>query len=128
MPKVGEGIVSNPEPIINAVLAALEAQRSAFLTNWLLASLLIVAVALVIAVLIAVSKIIVIQQQTDGMHKSMIEATRKLALIEGEVIGREGQKKEDKADDVVPAKAESPTVNMTVEKMDVKKVTLPAKE
>jgi hypothetical protein len=128
MNAAADGIINNPEPIINAVLAALEAQRSAFITNWLLAALLIVAVVLVVAVIIAIAKIAIIQQQTDGMHKSMIEATRKLALIEGEVIGREGQKKEDKADDATPAKAESPTVSMTVDKMDVKKLNLPAKE
>jgi len=99
-----DGIITNPEPIINAVLAALEAQRSAFLTNWLLVAILIVATILVVAVLVAIGKIIVIQQQTDGMHKSMIEATRKLALIEGEVIGREGQKQEDDKAEIAEAK------------------------
>jgi len=99
-----DGIVSNPEPIINAVLAALEAQRSAFLTNWLLVAILIVAMILVVAVLVAIGRIIVIQQQTDGMHKALIEATRKLALIEGEVIGREEAKKEDDRADIAEAK------------------------
>ena len=104
MKATADGIITNPEPIINAVLAALEAQRSAFLTNWLLVAILIVATVLIAAVFIAIGKIIVIQQQTDGMHKAMIEATRKLALIEGEVIGREEAKKEDDKAEIAEAK------------------------
>jgi len=88
-------LTNNPEPVINAVLAALEAQKSAFLTNWLLVALLISAVMIVGGMLIILAKIQTVKEQTDGMHSELIEATRKLALIEGEVKGRQEQKTAD---------------------------------
>ena len=90
-----DGINTNPEPVINAVLAALEAQKSAFLTNWLLVALLIGALLIVGGLLVVLSRIQIVKEQTDGMHVELMEATRKLALIEGEVKGRASQKTED---------------------------------
>jgi len=88
-------LVTNPEPVINAVLAALEAQRSAFLTNWLLVALLIGAFIIVGGLFIMIQRLTIIREQTDGMHKALLLAERKLALIEGEVKGRANQKEED---------------------------------
>ena len=90
--------VQNPEPLINAVLAALKAQESAFLTNWLLVALLIIAVVAVICAGLILSKVITIQEHTNGMHTELVAATRKLALIEGEVKGRLDQRTEDLAE------------------------------
>ena len=90
--------VQNPEPLINAVLAALKAQESAFLTNWLLVALLIIAVIAVICAALILSKVITIQEHTNGMQTALVETTRKLALIEGEVKGRLDQRTEDLAE------------------------------
>jgi len=93
--QVADGI-ANPEPVINAVLAALEAQRSAFLTNWLLVTLILIAALVALgvgAVLVLVNRI---QEHTNGMQTALVEATRKMALIEGEVKGRTDQQAEDK--------------------------------
>jgi len=87
--------LANPEPIINAVLAALEAQRSAFLTNWLLVALIIIAAMVAVGVGFVLAGVNQIREHTNGMHTALVDATRKLALIEGEVQGRASQKIED---------------------------------
>jgi hypothetical protein len=87
--------IQNPEPIINAVLAALKAQESAFLTNWLLVALLLIAIVAVVCAALILSKVNTIQEHTNGMHTALVETTRKLALIEGEVKGRASQRTED---------------------------------
>jgi hypothetical protein len=43
-------------------------------------------------VMVAVNQI---REHTNGMHNELVSATRKLALIEGEVAGRASQKIED---------------------------------
>lgn len=90
-----DGMLNNPEPVINAVIAALEAQKSAFLTNWLLATLIVMASLVAVGVGISLVMIHRIQEHTNGMHTQLVETTRKLALIEGEVKGRKDQKLED---------------------------------
>jgi len=90
-----EEIAKSPEPVINAVLAALEAQRSALLTNWLLASLIIIAAIVAVGTGVLMVAVQRIQEHTNGMHTELVSATRKLALIEGEVAGRASQKIED---------------------------------
>ena len=87
--------IQNPEPIINAVLAALKAQESAFLTNWLLATLIVLALLAGVGVVIIMFAVREIKQHTNGMHNELVETTRKLALIEGEVKGRASQRTED---------------------------------
>lgn len=106
--------LNNPEPIINAVLAALEAQRSALLTNWLLGVVIVGAVILVIGVVVVTIKLEKIQQQTDGMHQALIDATRKLALIEGAATGRAEQKSVDEALSVTPSVVGTKTESLTV--------------
>jgi len=88
-------IANNPEPVINAVLAALEAKESAFLTNSLLVSLIIIAGMVAIGIGFVMAAVNQIREHTNGMHTALVDATRKLALIEGEVAGRASQKIED---------------------------------
>jgi len=96
-----EEMSKNPEPVINAVLAALEAQRSAFLTNWLLVTLTIIATMVAIGIGFVMAAVNQIREHTNGMHTALVDATRKLALIEGEVAGRALQKTEDTEQEVV---------------------------
>jgi len=91
-------IGTSPEPVINAVLAALEAQRSAFLTNWLLVTLIVVAAMVAVGVGFVMAAVNQIREHTNGMHTALVDATRKLALIEGEVKGRAEQKTADTAE------------------------------
>ena len=93
---MGTDKFANPEPIINAVLAALEAQHSAYLTNWLLTVLLVGAALVLVAAVVGLAKISAIEAHTNGMHGELLVAARKLALIEGEVIGRAKQTIADK--------------------------------
>jgi len=97
-----EEIAKSPEPVINAVLAALEAQRSALLTNWLLVSLIIIAAIVAIGTGFIMAGVNQIREHTNGMQTALVEATRKLALIEGEVKGRAAQVIEDSASEPKP--------------------------
>ena len=98
-----EEIAKNPEPVINAVLAALEAQRSALLTNWLLVSLILVAAIVAIGTGFIIAGVNQIREHTNGMQTALVEATRRLALIEGEVKGRAAQVIEDSGAEPKPS-------------------------
>lgn len=78
-----DGISQNPEPVINAVIAALEAQRSALLTNWLLVLVIIVAAMLAVGIVAVLFKVNAIQEHTNGIMAKLIEATRLLGIEEG---------------------------------------------
>jgi len=71
------------EPVVNAVVAALEAQRSAFLTNWLLVTLILAAVLVAAGVILCLAKIHEIEKHTNGIMAKLIEATRLLGIEEG---------------------------------------------
>jgi len=103
-----EEISNSPEPVINAVLAALEAKESAFLTNSLLFALIIIAGMVALGVGFVIVAVNQIRVHTNGMHNELVSATRKLALIEGEVKGRANQKIEDN-----PSTAGTPVVGGT---------------
>ena len=90
-----ETIEKSPEPVINAVLAALQAQQSAALTNGLLVTLIILGTVVSLGIGFVMIAVHQIRLHTNGMHTALVEATRKLALIEGEVAGRASQKIED---------------------------------
>lgn len=78
----------NPEAFINATIAARAAELAASQAFYI--SLGIIAILLVIgaAIMFAVYKLYELERNTDGMRKDLVEATRKLALMEGEVLGR----------------------------------------
>lgn len=86
---------TNPEAMIAAAVAAAQAQQSAF--NASMVSL--VVLALMIVVLLAMGgiawKFDKLERNTDGMRVALVDATRKLALIEGNVAGRAEQKQEE---------------------------------
>ena len=89
-----DGISQNPEPVINAVIAALEAQRSALLTNWLLVLVIIVAAMLAVGIVAVLFKVNAIQEHTNGIMGKLIEATRLLGIEEGAENERKKQETE----------------------------------
>lgn len=113
----------NPEAIINAAVAAKSAELAATQTFWigLIAVFMLLCVgAAIMGILYKMSKL---ERNTNGMRINLVEATRKLALLEGNKKGREELVEEGKGAD------ESDTIiNVAVENMDVKELTLPKKE
>ena len=96
--KAGESF----EPVVNAVVAALEAQRSAFLTNWLLIILIACAVLVALGVLISLAKIHEIEQHTNGIMAKLIDATRLLGIEEGKDAEQLAEVKRQIGKDVPP--------------------------
>ena len=79
----------NPEAIINAAVAASSAALAANQAFYI--SVAIFAVLLIIgaAMMFLVYKFVEIEHNTDGMRIELVETTRKLALLQGNVKGRE---------------------------------------
>jgi hypothetical protein len=87
----------NPEIWINAAIAATAARDAATMAFYLLVAVLIVMVVGVVVGWVVLKRVNDLAHNTDGMRVELVAATRKLALIEGNVIGRAEQKKEETA-------------------------------
>ena len=100
---------TNPEAMIAAAVAAAQAQQSAF--NASMISLLVLALMLLVFITMLILvykadhmvrnnaantlKLELLERNTDGLLTTLMDATRKLALIEGNVAGRAEQKQEE---------------------------------
>ena len=89
----------NPEAIINAAIAAKAAELAA--SQAFYAAVTIIAIMLVIgaAIMFVLYKVYEIERNTDGMRVALVEATRKLALFEGNIAGRAELTEEKKRGD-----------------------------
>lgn len=92
---MGDKLGSNPEIVVNAISAALAVQDAATRTNWLLGGVLIVGIVFIIVGLFIYRKVDKLTIHINWMYQALIDTTRKIALIEGEVIGRAKQKQEN---------------------------------
>jgi len=87
--------VANPEAIINAAVAANAAAGAAyqaFILAWIILGAVLIIGAMMCLVAIKFSEL---EQNTNSMKDALVDATRKLALIEGNVIGRQELAKEE---------------------------------
>lgn len=84
----------NPEAMIKAAIAASNAEAAAW--NAAIMAAVTLVVLLVVGALMGMIwlKFSALEHNTDGMREALIIATRKLALIEGNVIGRAEQSEE----------------------------------
>ena len=81
----------NPEAMINAAISAKAAE---FAANQVFYGIMVVIVMLLLigAMMMFVAfRFDKLERNTDGMREQLITATRKLALIEGNVVGRAEQ-------------------------------------
>ena|SRR5690349_17791423 len=99
----------SPEALINAAIASKAAEQAAsqasVISLFILGLIAIQTIALVFVAL----NFKRLEQNTDGMKEQLVAATRKLALIEGNVIGRAEQTAEraNKAPDYKEAARET---------------------
>jgi len=87
---------TNPEALINAAIAAKAAELAANQSFYI--SIVIILMLLIIGALMmfVAYKFDELKRNTDGMRDQLVEATRKLALLEGNMIGRAEQTAEKK--------------------------------
>lgn len=81
----------NPEAMINAAIAAKSAELAA--TQAFYVSIAVIVMLLIIGAMMmfVVYKFDELKRNTDGMREALVIATRKLALLEGNAIGRAEQ-------------------------------------
>ncbi len=114
----------NPEAIINAAIAAKAAELAANQSFYLSVAIFFILLIIGAAIMFTAYKFAELEHNTNAMRIQLVEATRKLGLSEGNVIGRAELMAEGKTPD-----SESGTIiNMAVKKMDVKELTVPEKE
>lgn len=85
----------NFEPIVQAVIAAMAAQEAAWRTNWMLAIIILFGAIIISIGIYMIIELNRVKHQTDGILQTLLLATRKLGLAEGEIIGRAAQKTEN---------------------------------
>ncbi len=78
----------NPEAIINAAISAKAAELAANQAFYVSVAIFIVLLAIGAAIMFTAYKFAELERNTDGMRVSLVEATRKLALLEGNIAGR----------------------------------------
>lgn len=80
--------IANPEAIINAAVAANAAAQSAY--QAFIISMIILGAIVVTAMMMGIIavKFADLEKNTNSMKDALVEATRKLALIEGRGLGR----------------------------------------
>jgi len=77
------GAIANPEAIINAAVAANAAAQSAY-QAFIISMIILGAVALsTVAMIVVAMKFSELEKNTNSMKDALVDATRKLALIEG---------------------------------------------
>lgn len=81
----------NPEAIINAAVAAKAAELASAQAFY--AAVTIIGILLIIgaAIMFILYKVYELERNTNGMRIQLVEATRKLALVEGNIVGRSEQ-------------------------------------
>ena len=78
----------NPEAIINAAVAASTAALAANQAFYISVAILVVLLVIGAGMMFIAYKFAMLERNTDGMRVSLVEATRKLALLEGNLAGR----------------------------------------
>jgi len=78
----------SPEAIINAAIAAKAAELAANQAFYISVAIFVVLLAIGAAIMFTAYKFAELERNTDGMRISLVEATRKLALLEGNIAGR----------------------------------------
>ena len=87
----------SPEAVINAAIAAKAAELAAN-QSFYIGILIIVALLVIGAMMMFIAyKFTDLERNTNGMRKELVETTRKLALLEGNMAGREEQTQEQHA-------------------------------
>jgi len=87
---------ANPEALINAAVAAVAARDAAY--QGFMISIITLGVVLFIglAMMSVAWKFSELERNTNSMKDALIETTRKLALIEGRVLGKAEAEEEGK--------------------------------
>lgn len=86
----------NPEAMINAAIAAKAAELAANQAFYIGIIIILVLLSIGVMIMIMTYKFTKLEHNTDGMRVELMAATRKLALLEGNLIGREEQTQEQK--------------------------------
>jgi hypothetical protein len=91
---MAQSVESNPEAMVRAAVAANDAAAAAWQAT-VISLMVLVGILIIGAVMMFMAfhfKELV--RNTDGMREELILATRKLALLEGNILGRAEQKDE----------------------------------
>lgn len=78
----------NPEAIINATIAAKAAELAANQIFYISVGLFLMLLAIGGVIMFMLYKLFELERNTNGMRVALVETTRKLALVEGNVAGR----------------------------------------
>jgi len=78
----------NPEAIINAAIAAKAAELAANQAFYMSLAIFVVLLVIGAAIMFTAYKFAELERNTNGMRINLVEATRKLALLEGNIVGR----------------------------------------
>lgn len=84
----------NPEAMIAAAIAAKSAESAAWYASIMAAITLVVLLGIGLMMMFVWLKFDKLERNTDGMREALVVATRKLALIEGNITGRAEQLQE----------------------------------
>ena len=90
---IGGGLI-NPEAMINAAIAAKAAEAAANQVLYGIAILVVMVLIIGAMMMFIAYKFDELKRNTDGMRDELVLATRKLALVEGNVAGRQEQMNE----------------------------------
>jgi len=82
----------NPEAMVRAAVAASNAESAAWYASLLSVVSLLILLGIGIVFVFLFYEIRELVVHTNGMREQLVEATRKLALIEGRILGRAEQK------------------------------------
>jgi hypothetical protein len=89
----------NPEAIINATIASKAAEMASTQVFYISAIILLVLLAVGGAIMFILYKAAELERNTNSMRVDLVEATRKLALLQGNVIGRTELSQESKEEE-----------------------------
>lgn len=88
--------IPSPEAMINAAVAAKAAEAAANQIFYISLAMLFVLLVIGAVLMFLLYKAAELERNTNGMRVQLVEATRKLALMEGNIAGRAEQLEEGK--------------------------------
>lgn len=86
--------VTNPEAMVNAAIAAKAAELAANQAFYGLVFVIFMLLIIGAMMMFVAYRFERLERNTDGMRERLVDATRKLALIEGNLVGRAEQTEE----------------------------------
>jgi beta-lactamase regulating signal transducer with metallopeptidase domain len=78
----------SPEALINAAIAAKAAELAANQVFYMSVAVLFILLVIGAILMFILYRAKDLERNTDGMRIQLVEATRKLALLEGNIVGR----------------------------------------